>query len=140
MERKLHHVIIGEQEYDFPRGMTFREIVDEVLSGASDHAGELSAAVADTQASRANEEDLSPVLLVNQDGKLREFRHKLDKDCRLEFVRFTDETGYRAYQRTAMLILLKAMFDVCGKKDTEKAVVHYNLGDGLYFRQNYHYE
>ena len=133
MERKLHHVMIGEQEYDFPRGMTFREIVDEVLSGRSEYAGELPGAAADTQASCANEEDLSPVLLVNQDGKLREFRHKLDKDCRLEFVRFTDETGYRAYQRTAMLILLKAMFDVCGKKDTEKAVVHYNLGDGLYF-------
>lgn len=35
--------------------------------------------------------------------------------------------------RSATFILLKAIYDVAGKKNLEKTVVHYALGNGLYF-------
>ena len=75
----------------------------------------------------------APVILVTVGGKLRELHKHLKKDCTLGFVTTKDAIGHNAYVRSATFLLLKAIYDVAGKKNLEKTVIHYALGNGLYF-------
>ena len=110
MEQSSCQVKIGEEMYSFPRGTTFRKIVETVRP-----------------------EDPDRILLVKERNKLRELRSEVLKDCEIELLGPDDTDGANTYRRTAVFILLKALFDVSGKKNTEKAVLHYSLGNGLYF-------
>ena len=109
-EKNTRVVRIGEEAKSYPADITFREIVEE-----------------------HRKESEPDILLVKQDGCLRELGGKLKKDCALQFVTVKDTIGYETYRRTAILLLLKAIFDVGGKKSIDKAVIHYAIGNGLYF-------
>ena len=73
------------------------------------------------------------ILLVKADGKLKELHKKLKKDCTLVPVTSSETIGHQTYSRTAAFIMLKAIYDTSGKKDIDKVVIHYSLGNGLYF-------
>lgn len=74
-----------------------------------------------------------PVILVTENGKLRELHKKLRHDCTLGFITTKDSAGRKTYRRSAIFILLKAIFDVAGKENVDHVVIHYSLGNGLYF-------
>ena len=75
----------------------------------------------------------APVILVMADGKLRELQKKLKGDCTLEFVTTKDHIGFETYKRTVCLVLLRAIYDVAGKENIEKVMIHYSVGNGYYF-------
>ncbi len=66
-------------------------------------------------------------------GKLRELHKRLKADCTVSFVTTRDNIGHKTYKRSACLILLKAIYDVAGKENIEKVVIHYSIGSGYYF-------
>ena len=72
----------------------------------------------------------APVILVMADGKLRELQKKLKGDCTLEFVTTKDHIGFETYKRTVCLVLLRAIYDVAGKENIEKVMIHYSVGNG----------
>lgn len=80
-------------------------------------------------------EENAPIILALVDGKLQELHRPLRKDCEISFVTTGDPAGYKTYVRTACLILLKAIHDVCARRGAgaEKVVLHYSIGDGYYF-------
>ena len=109
-EQKMCCVTIGGEKKEYPAGISYWEIAKEYQ----------------------DRED-APIILVTVGVKLRELHKHLKKDCTLGFVTTKDAIGHNAYVRSATFLLLKAIYDVAGKKNLEKTVVHYALGNGLYF-------
>lgn len=110
MEQKMLKVDILGETREYPQGICYADIVKE-YEGTTD----------------------APVILVVANGKLRELHKRLKKDCTLHFVTTKDEIGYKTYNRSACLVLLKAIHDVAGKENIDKVVIHYSMGSGLYF-------
>ena len=109
-EQKMCCVTINGEKKEYPAGISYWEIVKDYQDRQD-----------------------APVILVTVNGKLRELHKHLKKNCTLGFVTTKDAIGHNAYVRSATFILLKAIYDVAGKKNLEKTVVHYALGNGLYF-------
>lgn len=111
MNQEMVKVTIDGKEHEYAIGTTYREIVDEYQEEVAE----------------------APVILVMADGKLRELQKKLKGDCTLEFVTIKDHIGFETYKRTVCLVLLRAIYDVAGKENIEKVMIHYSVGNGYYF-------
>ena len=111
MNQEMVKVTIDGKEHEYAIGTTYREIVDEYQEEVAE----------------------APVILVMADGKLRELQKKLKGDCTLEFVTTKDHIGFETYKRTVCLVLLRAIYDVAGKENIEKVMIHYSIGNGYYF-------
>lgn len=111
MNQEMVKVTIDGKEHEYAIGTTYREIVDEYQEEVAE----------------------APVILVMADGKLRELQKKLKGDCILEFVTTKDHIGFETYKRTVCLVLLRAIYDVAGKENIEKVMIHYSVGNGYYF-------
>lgn len=103
------HVRVGDRTKEYPAGITYGKI-------AEDFQGE-------------KEYD---IVLVNVDGKLRELPRQAFGDCRLEFLTTADRIGFRAYQRSLTLLMLKAVYHVAGHENIRKVGVHFAVGNGFY--------
>ena len=73
------------------------------------------------------------MIAVLAGGKLRELYKKATGDCDVKLVTTRSTIGNNTYKRTACLILLKAIYDVAGKENINKVVLHYSVGSGYYF-------
>lgn len=111
MNQEMVKVTIDGKEHEYAIGTIYREIVDEYQEEVAE----------------------APVILVMADGKLRELQKKLKGDCTLEFVTTKDHIGFETYKRTVCLVLLRAIYDVAGKENIEKVMIHYSVGNGYYF-------
>ena len=110
MDKKMFKVVIAGETRMYPEGTTYREIVDE--SGIHTEA---------------------PIILVMVNGKLRELQKRLKSDCTLEFVTTKDHIGFETYKRSVCLVLLRAIYDVAGRENVDKVMIHYSVGNGYYF-------
>jgi uridine kinase len=110
MDKKMFKVVIAGGTRMYPEGTTYREIVDE--SGIHTEA---------------------PVILVMVNGKLRELQKRLKSDCTLEFVTTKDHIGFETYKRSVCLVLLRAIYNVAGRENVDKVMIHYSVGNGYYF-------
>lgn len=110
MDQEMVKVTIDGKYKEYAIGTTYREIVDEYPERMD-----------------------APVILVMVNGKLRELQKKLKNDCTLEFVTTKDHIGFETYKRTACLVLLRAIYDVAGRENTDKVMIHYSVGNGYYF-------
>lgn len=109
-EIKKYRVVIGEQEYQYPAGTSYGEIMREY-----DRGREL------------------PAVLVFANGRLRELHKTLKEDCVLDPVCLSDSIGHKAYKRSMTLLLLKAVDHVAGSENVEKVTLHYSIGPGFYY-------
>ena len=72
------------------------------------------------------------ILLVKQDGKLRELHHVLERDCSLDMVTARDVPGIQTYERSAVFLMLKAFYDVAGAENVERISVEYSLSRSIF--------
>lgn len=110
MEQKLFKVTIEGETREYPAGISYADIVEDYDKNAK-----------------------APIILVMADGRLRELHKRLKADCTIQFVTTKDPIGYETYKRSACLVLLKAIYDVAGKENIDKVVLHYSVGSGYYF-------
>ena len=110
MEQKMYNVTIQGETKQYPKGISYGDIVKE-YKGTTE----------------------APVILVMADGRLRELHKHLKSDCEIQFVTTKDPIGHKTYCRSATMILLKAIYDVAGQENIDKVVIHYSIGDGYYF-------
>ena len=108
-EKKMIKVTVDGTEYTYPRGTSYRAIA------------------ADFQAQVPWD-----ILLVNRDGKLCELHKELDRDCSLRMVTARDKPGIQTYERSAVLLLLKAFYDVAGRENVERITVEFSLSSALF--------
>ncbi len=71
------------------------------------------------------------ILLVRVNGKPEE-THRRIRPCTLEFITAAQTPGAAAYQRSAVMLMLKAFYHVVGAKRVEKITVHFSIGNGLF--------
>lgn len=110
MENQLIQVTVNGETKAYPQGITYARIAEEYQDSLD-----------------------IPIILVVANGKLRELHKVVNKDCIVEFVTAADPIGHKTYKRSASLILLKAIYDVAGKENVKKVVLHYSIGSGYYF-------
>ena len=72
------------------------------------------------------------VVLVIQDGKLKELYKTLRKDCRVRLVTTGEDIGYKTYKRSMSLMLVKAVYDTAGHDKIQKVRIHYSVDQGYY--------
>ncbi len=101
---------INGKVWEYPDGITYKEVVQDFEKEAD-----------------------SPVIAVLAGGKLRELYKKATRDCDVKLVTTRSTIGNNTYKRTACLILLKAIYDVAGKENINKVVLHCSVGSGYYF-------
>ena len=73
-----------------------------------------------------------PIALAVRNGKIKELFKKVDQDCTVEFLTLADDTGHKTYNRTATIILMKAINDVVGLDKIEKIKMEFAIGNGYY--------
>ena len=110
MEQTMIKVTINGETREYPKMTPYSEIIRD-YEGKTEY----------------------PVILVTENGKLRELHKKLRHDCTLGFITAKDSAGRKTYRRSAIFILLKAIFDVAGKENVDHVVIHYSIGNALYF-------
>lgn len=72
------------------------------------------------------------IALAVRNGKIMELFKKVDRDCTVEFLTLSDDTGAKTYNRTATLILMKAVSEVVGVDKVEKIKMEFSIGNGYY--------
>ena len=73
------------------------------------------------------------IALVIVDGKIRELTKKLERDCTISFLTLQDDIGHKTYERTATMMLIKAVYDVLEKdQHVEKVKVEFAIGQGFF--------
>lgn len=73
------------------------------------------------------------IVLAKVNGKLRELFKKVKIDnSEVEFVTLDSKIGNMTYQRSAVFLMLKAIYDVYGKEKLLKVRVQHSLSKGLY--------
>ncbi|MBQ4416565.1 MAG: nucleoside kinase, partial [Butyrivibrio sp.] len=72
----------------------------------------------ETIAKRYQKEYQDRIALVIFNGRIRELIKKPDRDGKLEFLTLGTAIGHKAYERTALMMLIKAVHDVTGSDTT----------------------
>lgn len=103
-------VIIDGEEKEYPYGTTYSMIAEEYQS--------------------TKEYD---IVLVMADNRLRELHKRLKEPSSISFVTTKDAVGNMTYRRSAVLLLLKALYDVGGNENIKDVKIHYSISKGYYF-------
>lgn len=74
----------------------------------------------------------SQIALVVIDGKIQELMKRADHDCELEFITYEDMIGHKAYVRSAVMLMMKAIKDVAGMEAAVNVKVEFTIGSGYY--------
>ncbi len=107
--KSSYMVTVGGKAREYPAGITFGEI-----------------------ARVYQKEYPEQIALAVRDGKIRELFKKIDRDCTVDFLTLADNTGHKTYNRTAILIFMKAVHEVVGADKIERIKVEFSIGNGLY--------
>ena len=109
--RKQWKVTVDGVERSYPDGTSYRTVA------------------ADVQKDYAHD-----ILLVKRDGKLCELHKTVDRDCTLKMVTAEDKPGIQTYERSAVLLMLKAFYDAAGRENVERVTVEFSIGHALFVR------
>jgi len=74
----------------------------------------------------------STISLVIENNKIRELSKSVSKDAEISFIDLHDDTGHKTYVRTALMILIKSIYDVLGREQVTKVKVEFGIGHGYY--------
>jgi len=72
------------------------------------------------------------IALVLENGKIRELYKSIKKDAEISFVTLSDSIGHKTYERSAVMLLVKAFHDVIGKSTDSSLKVEFSIGKGCY--------
>lgn len=72
------------------------------------------------------------ILLAVVNGKLQELHQEAKAGSQVYFLTAQDKPGIKTYQRSAVLIMLKAFYDVVGAGKITNVKVDFSLGSGLF--------
>ena len=86
----------------------------------------------ETIANEYQEEYHNMIALVLEDGKIRELSKTVSKDAQVSFLKLDGGIGHKTYERTAIMIFVKAISDILGSKINGKVKVEFAIGKGCY--------
>jgi len=74
------------------------------------------------------------ILLARVNGKLQELHKKIREGTEVIFLTAKDRPGREAYRRSAILVMLKAFYEVVGAENLTKVCVQFSIGSGLFIQ------
>lgn len=74
----------------------------------------------------------NPIMQVYIGNKLRELSTRLNDDCTIRFIRFTDRIGYETYRRSVVMLFLQACHHVLGPDKYGQISILNSIGDAYY--------
>ena len=108
-KKESYLVTVDGKTREYPAGITFGEIAREYQKNYPHQ-----------------------IALAVRNGKIRELFKKVDKDCTIEFLTVSDDTGHKTYNRTATIILMKAITEVVGADKIDRIKMEFAIGNGYY--------
>ncbi len=72
------------------------------------------------------------IALVKENGKIRELSKSVSKDATVEFITLRESIGHKTYERSATMLLVKAVSDVVGSKIDGRIKVEFSIGKGIF--------
>ena len=97
--------ILGEKK-EYANGTTFEKIAEEYQNQYN-----------------------NTIALVSENGKIRELHKKVSKDAAIDFITLSNPIGHKTYERSAIMLLVKAVYDVMGSEVRIK--VEFSIGKGV---------
>lgn len=76
-----------------------------------------------------------PVVAAKINNAIKDLRTPLEQDCSLEFVDLSTDDGMRVYQRSLVMVLIRA---TCEILPGSSVTVKHTLGNGIYGEIDYH--
>ncbi len=70
------------------------------------------------------------IILAQRGGKLAELNKKIKKDCEIEFLDTSSDSGHKTYVRGVTLLMLRSFYAVA--HDIKNVFVKYSIGDSIY--------
>lgn len=106
---QMYKITIGGEVREYAKGTTFGMIAAEYQKNYKEQ-----------------------IALAVRNGKIKELFKRVDRDCTLEFLTLADDAGHKTYNRTATLIMMKAITEVVGAERIEKIKMEFSIGNGYY--------
>lgn len=72
------------------------------------------------------------IALVKVNGKIQELAKTVTKDAEISFITLGDTIGHKVYVRSAIFLLMKALYDVTDGDLNKKVKVEFSIGKGYY--------
>ncbi|HIT63464.1 MAG TPA: nucleoside kinase [Candidatus Ventrimonas merdavium] len=72
------------------------------------------------------------ILLATVNGKLQELHKRVTDGTEVGFLTAREKPGMKTYHRSALLVMLKAIYEVLGAEHLKKVSVEFTVGTGLY--------
>ena len=76
--------------------------------------------------------NLIALCMVN--GKITELIKPVKADAEVKFITLADSIGHKAYVRTAIMTLIKALYDCLGQEEIKRIKVQFTIGQGYYIQ------
>ena len=105
----LCKVTIQDQIYEYESGTSFEEIARD-LQDTCEHT----------------------IVLVFEDGRLRELHHHLKRDCEISFITTADKIGFETYRRSCSMLFLSSVNRLYGDA-VKNVILHFSVSDGFYY-------
>lgn len=71
------------------------------------------------------------IILARCGGKLMELNKRVSRDCEVDFLDTSYDSGHKTYVRGVTLLMLKAFYNITGEK-LKNIFVKYSIGDSCY--------
>ena len=103
-------ITVGDRAVDFPQGTVWKDVAE-----------------------RFRGEYPREILLAKVGPRLYELHKRCpERDMEAEFITAGDKIGNMTYRRSAILMMLKAFFNVCEGVEGFDVIVEYSIGGGIY--------
>ncbi|MCR5718956.1 MAG: nucleoside kinase [Lachnospiraceae bacterium] len=113
----MYNLTVGNEVFQYPEGATFEQV-------ANDFQDKYDGLIA----------------LACVDGKITELFKRVTRDCNVGFFTLKDVIGNKTYNRSATMLLLKAVFDIFGNDSAQNSRVEFAVANGLYINSQGRYE
>ncbi len=103
------NITINNEVRQYPKGTTFEKIAEDY---------------------QAQYDNMIALVLVN--GKIQELIKTAQEDAEVSFFTLKDNVGHKAYVRTAIMTMIKSVYDVLGEDTVKRVKVEFVIGQGYY--------
>ncbi len=83
-------------------------------------------------ADQYQDEYSAEIVLAVEDYKLRELFRPVKDGAQISFETIMGNSGHKAYKRSAVMLMIKAFYDVVGREKVEKIKVEFSIGRAYY--------
>lgn len=74
------------------------------------------------------------IALCTVNGKITELIKPVKGDAEVKFITLSDSIGHKAYVRTAIMTLIKSVYDCLGQEEIQRIKVQFTIGQGYYIQ------